>query len=54
MEEGEVVSVPEGRALYRRLIRMTRARSIACWEGDIEVSEMGRGEGTGVGEREGF
>ena len=51
VEEGEVVAVPEGRADCGRLV-WTRAGSVACWEGDVEVGEVCRGEG--VGEREGL
>ena len=51
VEEGEVVAVPEGRAECERLERAS-AGSVACWEGDVEVGEVSRGEG--VGEREGL
>ena len=51
MEESEVVAVPEGRALYGRLVWLASG-SVARWEGDVEIGEMSLGER--VGEREGL
>lgn len=51
MEEGEVVPVPEVRANRGRVVRVSTG-SVACWEGDVEVSKVSGGDG--VGECEGL
>lgn len=51
VEEGEVVAVPEGRARCGGLVWVTGAGSIARWEGDVEVGEVGWGEGVGEDKR---
>lgn len=53
MEEGEVVTVPEGGANRGRVVRVT-AGSVACWEGDVEVRKASGGDDVGEGEGPGL